>query len=55
MTSNLENGREWCAKRRYPTEEIAAKVVQKLKDKGRDEARYYQCPKCKGWHTTSRK
>lgn len=42
-----------CRKRRFPSEEVAAKVVEKLQEKGRDERRYYECGNCGGWHTTS--
>lgn len=39
-------------KRRYPSEKVASTVVDRMRSKGRDESRYYQCPHCDGWHTT---
>lgn len=47
-----------CAKRRY-RDEIAAKLaLTNVKQKGdareKTPRRAYQCPKCHGWHLTSR-
>lgn len=49
-----------CAKRRYPNRRAAEAALAGIALKaamGKDtrrETRIYECPRCEGWHTTSR-
>lgn len=40
-------------KRRYVSEEEAAKGLLECQEKGRPEAKYYRCRACSGYHLTS--
>lgn len=47
-----------CRKRRYPDEVSArlalATIRPRHERRDKTEARAYRCPRCKGWHLTSR-
>jgi hypothetical protein len=44
-----------CNKVLYPTENEARKIGSFMARKGKGLTRPYRCPKCIGWHLTSKK
>lgn len=43
-----------CEKKRYETQDQAKKALRSCRAKGWPQIRYYRCPRCDGWHLTSK-